>query len=145
MLPGAVTQLARATCAASEDPCEPLHDVLNRARAAAIEDLVLYKPRYVLIDARKVMPYFDGVAFDFADLLKGDPRFEQLGGNYRYTGSLLIFGIWVREWDVAPVASFGEARLRARLGAASAATHHACARGSGSRRLPVPADRHPTQ
>jgi hypothetical protein len=63
---------------------------------AVVEDFERRLPSVVIVDARKNKSYFAGVAFDYVEHFKRDPRFARLWSDYRLVENQRGFEIWRR-------------------------------------------------
>lgn len=95
-IPGALIGLRETECGAKPETCNELTGIIGTARDANTEDFLRNRPEYVFVDERKNKSYFGGLAFDYIDFMKEDPRFARAWSNCRRIGAVERFqyGVW---------------------------------------------------
>ncbi|SMQ69673.1 hypothetical protein SAMN06297468_1860 [Altererythrobacter xiamenensis] len=108
LIPGALIGLQETECGAKPKTCNDLTGILGAARDANTEDFLRNRPDYVFADERKNKSYFGGLAFNYIDFMKDDPRFAQAWSNCRRIGAVERFQYGVWRCDTAKISEPAE-------------------------------------
>lgn len=103
LIPGSLSALRLTDCNVAPERCQELQDILMRARADLVSDLIRYQPELVYVDEREEKSHFDGQQFDYVAFLDEDARFAAAWQNYERVGKTFEYRVFRLKSEVGPV------------------------------------------